>query len=216
MLDVDTTGDVVEVPVENDTQHWVPPINLTAQLESPRIVVQSPTLQRSSSLQSFFASYCTNLIACPNPQCDFFFESTGPGDRRSLLLPNGDAPSEEALSHYQQFRHRCRKCDQDFCADCKKSPYHEGYTCREYEASESSVHCRFCDKLMLDKDPTAIREQLIKLRTNINTIVENVCDDCGDKATSTHDGVYPCHHQKQCTVNHLGSCPPCIHPDCTE
>ena len=204
-----TSGDSSEVTP--DTQDWTPP-NPTSHLSSPT----SSTLVRSTSLQNFFTSHCTQLISCPNPSCDFFFESSGIGECKRLDRPDGQEPSAEALTHFQQFRHRCRKCSEDFCSQCKKMPYHEGYTCAEYEHDSLHAHCRFCDKLLPEREITVVKEQLQQLCTNINTVVQNVCDECAPKEAATHDGVLPCKHQKHCTSNHLGSCPPCIHPDCTE
>ena len=210
-----------------DTLNWTPP-NPTATHSPPSSLDTSThnrtpsnsskhgSLERSPSLQEFFRTQSTQLISCPNPRCNFFFESCGIGVKKQMLLQNGDEPTEAAISHFQQFRFRCRKCLEDFCSQCKKMPYHEGYTCSEYVSEESSVHCRFCDKLLLDKDPVVIQEQLNKLEKNVNTIVDNVCDSCIPKLSHTHSGTMSCRHQKHCTAHHLGSCYPCIHPDCVE
>jgi len=193
-----------------DTQDWVPP-NPTSNLSNSRC----STLVRSPSLQDFFTENCTQLVSCPNPSCDYFFETCGIGESKRFYLPDGGEPSQEAIEHYQKFRYRCRKCSEEFCSKCKKIPYHEGFTCIEYTQDASSVHCRFCDKLLSDRDPVTIENQLNSLTKNVNTVVDNTCDNCLPKLQNTHQGTHPCKHQKYCTSNHLGSCYDCIHPDCS-
>jgi len=200
---------------EPDTQNWKPPKpNPTSNIGISTSPVNK--LERSPSLQEFFRDKCTQLVSCPNPSCDYFFESSGVGVAKKLTLPDGSEPSNDAIEHYRKFRYRCRKCCFDFCSECKKMPYHEGFTCEEYNSEMSSVHCRFCDKLLEDREPSIIKEELEKLTKNVNTIVNNTCEDCKPKLAQTHAGTLPCGHQKHCTSNHLGSCYPCLHPDCVE
>lgn len=195
----------------NDTQNWVPS-NPTSNLSN----IRPQNLVRSPSLQDFFSENATQLVSCPNPSCDYFFETCGTGESKRLFLPNGGEPSQDAVEHYQKYRYRCRNCQEEFCSSCKKIPYHEGFTCEEYTQDASSVHCRFCDKLLSDRNPLEIEEQLVKLTKNINTKVNNTCDNCLPKLDTTHQGTHICKHQKYCTSNHLGSCYSCIHPDCSE
>lgn len=192
----------------NDTLNWSTPST------SPKNL-RKETLTRSRSLQDFVLNNNSQFISCPNANCDYFFETFGTGEIKKIYTQDGGEPSLEAIEHYKKYRYRCRKCLEDFCSSCKKIPYHEGYTCEEYIKNANSVHCRYCDKLLLERDPLIIKDQLMKLAKNINTIVNNTCENCLLKVEKTHPGIYPsCKHQKNCTSNHMGSCYPCIHPDC--
>lgn len=43
-------------------------------------------------------------------------------------------------------RYLCRQpfCHQSFCSCCGKTPYHTGFTCKQYSLYENAPHCRFC------------------------------------------------------------------------
>jgi hypothetical protein len=47
--------------------------------------------------------------------------------------------------HKLNNRFRCRECETEFCAECKRSPYHDGMSCAQFEKSCESVKCRYCE-----------------------------------------------------------------------
>lgn|SRR3990167_560670 len=206
------TNQTIEQP---DTQSWGNTTNTkTTETEESKKKI----LTRSPSLQNFLNEHATQFVQCPNPGCEFFFEWVGiPGEYKQIYRDDDEDPSQEAILHYQRCRIRCRNCSEEFCTECKKIPYHEGYTCAEYKLNCSVVHCRFCDKLLRSKDPQEIKRQLALLPKQASTIVDNTCDSCKWKNDVVHTGIAgSCLHQKYCTSFHLGSCPPCLHPDCVE
>ncbi len=67
----------------------------------------------------------------------------------------GEAADDTPEAHRQLHRFRCRNCNTDFCNSCKRSPYHDKYTCVGYEVHLKSRRCRFCHSAMPDSAPEA-------------------------------------------------------------
>lgn len=66
----------------------------------------------------------------------------------------GEVLDYESYCHYSQFRIRCRNCSFEYCAQCKISPYHVGFTCESYQVNLTAAHCHFC-KVKLHVDNTS-------------------------------------------------------------
>jgi hypothetical protein len=56
----------------------------------------------------------------------------------------GKVISREAAEHMAHYRVRCSSCTKNFCAQCKREPYHEGMTCEQAAHDEVARKCRFC------------------------------------------------------------------------
>lgn len=138
------------------------PINSCDYLLQPNEIQQSILEELFNSyldscLQGFLEQE-TDLIPCPNEDClslmDFIdldvselkklqtSEITQKGE-------DGRKLSRSAWVHFNQFRLRCRECQQDFCANCKISPYHLGMNCEQYIEYQKAKKCRFCQSSLL-------------------------------------------------------------------
>lgn len=48
-------------------------------------------------------------------------------------------------AYHHTYRFRCRLCDTIFCTSCKKSPYHIGFTCQQFQLyGEAEKRCLIC------------------------------------------------------------------------
>ena len=86
---------------------------------------------------------------CPNDACKAVI-SIAPFNPPPIPDPipekdeDGRVLTAEAWLHFCEYRVRCRECNLIFCASCKTTPYHKGYTCSAYKDYQSARHCRFC------------------------------------------------------------------------
>jgi hypothetical protein len=110
-------------------------------------------------------------------------------DEFKYLCPNPDCKEiiqvhpEDPILHTQ-----CLKCNYNWCRGCKKSPYHEGMSCLEYEAKEQSTENGKYISEMIKKGnmkycPTC-RSPTEKIRnTNGNFVACNkiLCENCNTK-----------------------------------
>ena len=96
---------------------------------------------------------------------------------------------------------RCHGCGTIFCSSCFRIPYHEGYTCEEYEELLHSVHCRFCGGAVNSDDAKAVETE--------------VCgeEECQTKLAQACQKRHACGHW--CNgVRDETECPPCLHEGC--
>ena len=106
-------------------------------------------------------------------------------------LPRGFEASDEAKRHYVRNRIRCPsdECRTVFCAECKVIPYHEGFTCAEFEGYQGAAQCRFC-QVELTKEN--------RVGTNSKTAppLRDVCRaaDCVERRATACQAVLPCGH----------------------
>jgi hypothetical protein len=91
---------------------------------------------------------CTEIISVQNADSQYVDLSKKITEQDD----NGRVLSREAYIHFQQKRIRCRKCRGNFCAECKRVPYHKGYTCKAYEEYLQSRKCRFCAETLTDSN----------------------------------------------------------------
>lgn len=118
--------------------------------------------------------------------------------------------SREAFVHFNRFRLRCRKCDTEYCASCKATPYHKGYTCEAFAEYGASRHCRFCEAAITPADvaPGAPSPALA-----------DVCRDeeCVEKRDACCTRMKACGHPcGGVRGESKDECLPCIHEDCYE
>lgn len=84
-----------------------------------------------------------HCVRCPQPSCGFCFDC----NMRPEVAPttfNGVELGVGAQLHFSKFRFRCPKCNEDFCKQCRKSPYHLGMDCSQAETQVTQEKCRFC------------------------------------------------------------------------
>ena len=76
--------------------------------------------------------------------------------RADLVVPqpmtetdgNGNPLTPAAWLHFNRHRVRCVACNVSFCAACRLTPYHLGYTCEQHQADLVAAHCRFCQEAL--------------------------------------------------------------------
>jgi hypothetical protein len=146
---------------------------------------------------------------CPNPQCQLIVErvqTSGEGRRGSDQQRtkterekglDGPPLSEEAIAHRNEFRFRCRQCQTEYCAQCRVTPYHLGFTCEKWKTYLNAQHCRYCNVQLTN--------------TNRARNYELLCinPECQTKAQ------YGCHRRLSCghLCNGIANethCPPCL------
>ena len=163
-----------------------------------------------ATLMAFIEQDGSSFI-CPNDACRSVI-SIAPFTPPPASLPitekdeDGRLLSREAWLHYCEFRVRCRECNLIFCASCKQSPYHKGYTCSTYKDYQAARHCRFCSA-RLDagsqwKNPGG------------SIALKDVCtsEDCVKKAEACCDRMLSC----GCPCNGIKGealCLPCLKHD---
>eukprot|EP01117_Protostelium_nocturnum_P001993 TRINITY_DN12646_c0_g1_i1.p1 TRINITY_DN12646_c0_g1~~TRINITY_DN12646_c0_g1_i1.p1 ORF type:complete len:711 (+),score=248.84 TRINITY_DN12646_c0_g1_i1:261-2135(+) len=144
-----------------------------------------------------------NMLRCPNPKCTFVMERVKSNGKHldKVTNANGEKMSEEALKHRSQNRFRCRECSCDFCAECKKIPYHDGFTCEQFEDYGMSEKCRYCGKEL----------------TKANTLKgsNDICNakECSEKKKFGCQKTLPCDHRCGGVKDEV-KCLPCLQEDC--
>ena len=141
-----------------------------------------------------------NVIECP---CCKELNSFEPGvvdyhikDENNVRL------SKEAAEDYAKNRCRCGSCQNNFCIQCKATPYHVGKTCLQFANHKKALKCKY--------DGTEIKAN------NIGPDVD-VCNnpDCIERFKSSCKKVLPCGHKCFGCKDEL-KCPPCLVPDCPQ
>jgi len=89
------------------------------------------------------------MLVCVNERCQNVIEiihdeNLKAPDKIQEVDPRGNALSKESWLHYKKYRIRCKECAQIFCAECKESPYHMGFTCEAWVEYKNSKQCRYC------------------------------------------------------------------------
>lgn len=100
---------------------------------------------------------------------------------------------------------RCTQCQIVFCADCKRNPYHVGFTCEQAAHDEVARKCRFCQEEMSGKSRSD------------QPCFKDVCQekDCLEVMFKTCAKMHPCGHPC-CGFKDEKQCLPCLEPECAE
>lgn len=117
---------------------------------------------------------------------------------------DGQPLSIETVIHRHQYRFRCRQCETEFCADCKASPYHYGFTCAQYQDYMTSKHCRYCEVKLTSKN-----------------ITKNVPFELCKSVECVEKSKLACGKPQQCGHRCYGTkgekhCSPCLHTECNK
>lgn len=111
-------------------------------------------LEQLDNLSIRLATEGFGFITCPNASCGVRMEFVDAAPTASDLKaaeaetdPSGKPLTPEAAEHRCRYRIRCRACDADFCAKCRRTPYHTGFTCEGFAGYESANHCRYCQEV---------------------------------------------------------------------
>ena len=104
-----------------------------------------------------------------------------------------------------KFRVRCAKCKENFCTNCKMSPYHINYSCEEAANKKVAQKCRFCLEIL--EEPSLSYDPAFQDVCRRDECVEHMRNSCN----KTHECGHKCkgyHKERQCL--------PCLEPDCIE
>lgn len=113
--------------------------------------------------------------------------------------------SREAAEHMAKFRVRCSHCRKNFCAHCKREPYHIGMTCEEVAENETARKCRFCDDKISGNTFCALPcFKDVCTKADCRAEMKRVC-------TKLHDCGHPCGG-----FAHEPECLPCLEDPCRE
>uniref|UniRef100_A0A7S4II00 RING-type domain-containing protein n=1 Tax=Vannella robusta TaxID=1487602 RepID=A0A7S4II00_9EUKA len=152
-----------------------------------------------------------SYVICPH--CNNVWENAGAGnedDCRHVKTDNGKPLSAECRRHYTEHRFRCQRCESIFCSECKRIPYHLGYTCEDFENAMQAFKCRWC------KDP--IPADNIASTGPPKDPQRLVCAKCTDKDSACLNKVHTaCGHpaiwHHSMPSRKMGDC---IRPECVE
>ncbi|KAJ5070236.1 e3 ubiquitin-protein ligase mycbp2 [Anaeramoeba ignava] len=109
------------------------------------------------SLKEFMVD--KEMIECPS--CKFqFLKSTVEDflDTSQVEKYDGKVLSLKARKHRNKYRFRCQNCSSDFCSKCGATPYHIGYSCKEFKARSLSLKCRFCEEPIPVNTPNKFKD----------------------------------------------------------
>ncbi|GAM20373.1 hypothetical protein SAMD00019534_035480, partial [Acytostelium subglobosum LB1] len=139
-----------------------------------------------------------NYSKCPS--CSLLFEKI---NDRSLqgtnkeFDENGKELTKEAIEHKNKCRLRCPACSIVFCADCRLTPYHLGFTCDQYKTYSTSKHCRFCQNTISGSN---------------NSVICSLYE-CTLKFQKSCKKTLPCGHH--CNgIDNESNCLPCLVEEC--
>jgi hypothetical protein len=175
-------------------------------------------LELQATLKAVSADPTMRLVRCPAPGCDFVCETcddTTVGDAKQGDHDDDGDDDDNADDHdpddndnavaklskverfRQRHRFRCRKCFVDFCERCRRSPYHDGHTCRSLAAFEAAPKCRFCGERVAPRSR------------------EPVCtsDECRAKQRVACEFVHACAHAC-CGLRFEATHLPCLIDEC--
>eukprot|EP01105_Mastigella_eilhardi_P011025 TRINITY_DN253_c1_g1_i2.p1 TRINITY_DN253_c1_g1~~TRINITY_DN253_c1_g1_i2.p1 ORF type:complete len:811 (+),score=195.14 TRINITY_DN253_c1_g1_i2:140-2572(+) len=148
----------------------------------------------------------SKMFSCPNAECKMVMEKI---DNNQLFVDESklrgldDKPlSTGALQCYKDCRFRCPNCGTIFCAECRATPFHTGFTCANYKTYLAARHCRFCGSQL---------QGVLNPRAEIADVCAE--QECRNKAEVCCTKRLLCGHA--CNgVRGEAQCPPCMHPDC--
>jgi hypothetical protein len=168
-------------------------------------------LELQATLKAVSADPAMRLVRCPAPGCDFVCETcddtivgdVNDNDDNDDNDDNNDDNDNSAnqLAKVERFRQRhrfrCRKCFVDFCDRCRRSPYHDGHTCRSLAAFEAAPKCRFCGERVSPRSR------------------DTVCtsDECRAKQRVACEFVHSCSHAC-CGLRFEATHLPCLIDEC--
>lgn len=96
---------------------------------------------------------------------------------------------------------RCYSCSTIFCAQCKRIPYHKGFTCEQYQDYLISRQCRFCHtKITAKNSPPDMALMPPTLQDVCNS------EDCIKRRSICCDRMLPC----GCPCNGIKGEPKCL------
>ena len=158
-------------------------------------------------LQQFFQSQGCNFVTCPRESCRCVFERIlqefNPNHQRPQL-DKERTWTAETLRHRFENRFRCPSCSSIFCAQCKRVPYHNGYTCEKFEEIHNAKQCRFCREPLNEGN-------IAKRPLHLPESFGDVCTDeeCLKRRNNSCSNTLPCGHPCCGHVNEA-SCPRCL------
>jgi hypothetical protein len=153
------------------------------------------------------------MMKCPDPKCGSLMDVVKPS--ADLKAPaeiketddQGKPLTSAAWLHYHEHRIRCRECGTNFCGQCKRMPYHIGYTCDQYQTYQGSRHCRFCSAALTpaNQDTTLPACPALEL----------VCTeaDCQKRKSESCRTMLACGHPCWGIADEVKHAP-CLHEDC--
>ena len=119
-------------------------------------------------------------VECPNCHLGFLYT---PGEVAGITKDsNGDSLSPQAMECLRKNRCTCVKCLRVFCVACKRSPYHESFTCEEQQLVDDGITCRFCERPVPGGN---------RISPALRTCPDNLCKDLLKHACKH---VLPCGH----------------------
>jgi len=152
-----------------------------------------------------FVSKNETFVQCPHVGCSAIIE-VRKNDQQDPSLP-------EAERHKNNFRFRCRQCDNEFCASCHRIPYHNGFTCEKFVLYQKAKQCRFCRDQLVEKNMAVLSSAEKKYPGLAESCNKR---DCSEKRLQSCEVTH-----KQCG-HHCGGVRgekkhlPCLHKDCTK
>jgi len=90
----------------------------------------------------------SSMITCPLPNCGAVIMLEETKVDYNVKDDNGKIMSRQAAEHMAKYRVRCQQCSQNFCANCKATPYHLGKNCEEAAKFKAALKCRFCWEML--------------------------------------------------------------------
>ena len=150
-----------------------------------------------------------SYVICPG--CSNVWENAGAGseeDCKHVKTEDGNFLSAECRQHYTAHRFRCQRCEEIFCHQCDRIPYHLGYTCEGFREALTSFKCRWCQEPILQESLGATGPPKNAERLSCSSCAPN------DSAVMTKDQP-ECNHP---AIWHHSmptrKIPDCIRPEC--
>eukprot|EP01122_Echinamoeba_exundans_P006910 TRINITY_DN2026_c0_g1_i1.p1 TRINITY_DN2026_c0_g1~~TRINITY_DN2026_c0_g1_i1.p1 ORF type:complete len:448 (+),score=58.86 TRINITY_DN2026_c0_g1_i1:17-1360(+) len=173
------------------------------------------TLFQENSVKEVVSSNPDQFTECP--QCKTVIErvaeikNSSPAQNHNVVGLDGKQVSAEALKHRDQHRLRCRDCQTEFCAACRKEPYHLGFTCDTFNTYERARKCRFCGVQLHSKSNQAPQKGWAPALQDCCTSA-----DCTSRRSIACPRTLACgHFCGGCNFDDKYNChPPCMHEDC--
>lgn len=147
----------------------------------------------------------TQVVECPNASCKsvFLFEQS----KVNYVAKDdeGNTVTRETAEHMAKYRVRCSACTENFCVNCKMSPYHINLSCEDAKNKKIALKCRFCWDVM--------REQSISQERAFQDVCRK--PECIKMMQESCSKVHPCGHACKGFAKEA-VCLPCLEPDCID
>lgn len=172
-------------------------------------------LLQENSVKEVFSANPDQFTQCP--QCKTVIErvaenkGASPAQNQNIMGLDGKPVSADALRHRDQHRLRCRDCQTEFCAACRKEPYHLGFTCDTFSNYERARKCRFCSTQLHSKTNQAPSKGWAPALQDCCT-----SPDCLARRQIACPRTLPCgHFCSGCNFDDKFNChPSCMHEEC--